>query len=84
MLFGIPVALLGIIGYGFILIATVLKEQRFLWLSTIAGFVFSLYLTGLEAFVLHAWCLLCITSQLLILFILIFASYGYFLSRRGK
>jgi protein-disulfide isomerase/rhodanese-related sulfurtransferase len=31
-----------------------------------AGFLFSLYLTGLEAFVIHAWCAWCVTSAIII------------------
>jgi rhodanese-related sulfurtransferase/uncharacterized membrane protein len=34
-----------------------------------AGFLFSLYLTGIEAFVLHAWCTWCVISALAATFI---------------
>ncbi|MBI1984184.1 MAG: thioredoxin domain-containing protein [Acidobacteria bacterium] len=34
-----------------------------------AGFLFSLYLTGIEAFVLHAWCSWCVVSALAVTFI---------------
>jgi uncharacterized membrane protein len=40
------------------------------WLS-IVGFVFSLYLTYIEAFVLQAWCLLCVAQQILIFVIMV-------------
>jgi protein-disulfide isomerase/rhodanese-related sulfurtransferase len=33
------------------------------------GFLFSLYLTGIEAFVLHAWCAWCVVSALAVTFI---------------
>jgi len=39
-----------------------------------AGFLFSLYLTALEAFVLHAWCTWCVISALAVTFILALAS----------
>ncbi len=73
-LMGIPVSLIGIIGYGFIVLASLLKQKNpsdhsltiFLCLSTIGGMIFSLYLTSLEAFILRAWCLLCLTSQIVI------------------
>jgi protein-disulfide isomerase/rhodanese-related sulfurtransferase len=38
-----------------------------------AGFLFSLYLTGIEAFVLHAWCTWCVVSALAVTFILALA-----------
>ncbi len=72
---GIPVALLGVIGYGFMALAAWLKSRNltdkglawFLRAVVLGGFLFSLYLTGIEAFVLHAWCLLCVASQLIML-----------------
>src|SRR3989338_5022053 len=56
---GIPVAMLGILGYGFILIAALLKERRFLFISSLGGLLFSLYLTALEAFFLPPLCFFC-------------------------
>ena len=38
-----------------------------------AGFLFSLYLTGIEAFVLHAWCTWCVISALSVTSILVLA-----------
>lgn len=67
MFHGIPVALLGILGYLFVLsLATVYREKAetpfILAGVTLAGFGFALYLTYIEAFVLYAWCLLCLSS----------------------
>ena len=67
MFHGIPVALLGILGYLLILsLATVYREKAetpfILAGVTFAGLGFALYLTYIEAFVLHAWCILCLTS----------------------
>lgn len=72
----IPVALIGVIGYGFLFLSSALKEMRFLFWASLGGLLFSLYLTGLEAFVLRTWCLLCLASQALILLI-----YGIVVSR---
>jgi uncharacterized membrane protein len=77
---GVPVALMGLIGYGFMLVAACLRMRRpadesllnFLVLVSAGALAFSLYLTGVEAFVLKAWCVVCITSQISIL--TIFAS----------
>ena len=76
---GIPVSIIGVIGYAFIALGAFLKWRRpddrslnhFLLLATIGGFLFSLYLSGLEAFVLDAWCLVCLTSQVNIILLMI-------------
>ena len=70
---GIPVALLGILGYLLILsLATVYREKAetpfILAGAAIAGLGFALYLTYIEAFVLHTWCILCLSSLVLIAF----------------
>ncbi|OGL66526.1 hypothetical protein A2856_02435 [Candidatus Uhrbacteria bacterium RIFCSPHIGHO2_01_FULL_63_20] len=79
VLFGIPVALIGILGYLFLLAAALLKRRdmrdrnltRILLAAAAGGTAFALYLTGIEAFVLRVWCLLCISSQVSILLILV-------------
>ncbi len=40
------------------------------WLAVV-GFLFSLYLTYIEAFVLQAWCVFCIAQQILIFIIMV-------------
>jgi len=79
LFFGIPVALIGCIGYFFLCVGSLAKLQNsedklltlFLFGLSYLGFGFSLYLTSLEAFVLHAWCLICVTSQLAMLAFLV-------------
>ena len=68
---GVPVALLGILGYLLILaLATVYREKAespaMLLIATGGGLAFALYLTYIEKFVLQAWCVLCLTSLTLI------------------
>jgi uncharacterized membrane protein len=63
---GMPVALIGILGYLLILALATLyraKEETpmLLLLLSSAGLGFALYLTY-EGFVLHAWCILCLSS----------------------
>jgi len=82
-IFGIPVALLGILGYGFIVLTSLLLLFRpydrgvfiLLLLSSIGGLLFALYLTAIEAFVLYAWCIVCLTSQALIFSIFLMSLY---------
>jgi vitamin-K-epoxide reductase (warfarin-sensitive) len=73
--FGIPVALLGAIAYGFICLGALFKYintedkqlTQFLLITSFGGLLFSLYLTSIEAFVLHVWCMICIGQQVSIL-----------------
>jgi vitamin-K-epoxide reductase (warfarin-sensitive) len=82
MLFGIPVSLIGIFGYAFMGIAAWMKSKsmedrglgKFLALAAVGGLAFSLYLTSVEAFVLHAWCMLCLASQAVMLAMALFTA----------
>ncbi len=79
MVFGIPVALIGIIGYlGLLGLATVYRAKAqtpaLLLIASLAGLGFALYLTYIEAFVLAVWCILCLTSLTLILAITVLSS----------
>jgi uncharacterized membrane protein len=65
---GVPVALIGLVGYSAILVATLLPGEAARlgasWLSFV-GFGFSLYLTYLELFEIHAICQWCVASAVL-------------------
>ena len=68
---GIPVALIGMLGYGAVLgLATVYRERRetpsLIFGGATAGLVFALYLTYIEARVLGVWCIMCLSSLALI------------------
>lgn len=73
--FGVPVPLIGLVGYGIMFAVALLGIQprhvgdRRISLVLLAGgligFAYSLYLTWLEAFVIHAWCQWCIGSAIL-------------------
>lgn len=68
---GVPVALIGILGYLLILaLATAYREKAetpvMLTVVSAAGLGFALYLAYIEAHVLGAWCILCLTSLALI------------------
>lgn len=90
---GIPVALIGVIGYLFIFISALVQLYKpkdksiaqFLLLASIGGLLFSFYLTGIEFAILKTWCLLCITSQVSILIIFSFSLWNYlFMARPAK
>jgi vitamin-K-epoxide reductase (warfarin-sensitive) len=64
---GIPVALIGMLGYAALAgLATVYRERRdtpaMLFGGAAAGLAFALYLTYIEGHVLGVWCILCLTS----------------------
>lgn len=68
---GIPVALIGMIGYGALAgLATMYRERRetplMLFGGAAAGLAFALYLTYIEGHVLGVWCILCLSSLALI------------------
>lgn len=73
---GVPVALIGILGYAALLaFATFYREKAetpgILVVGSLAGLGFALYLTYIEKYVLFAWCILCLTSLAVILLITI-------------
>ncbi len=64
---GIPVALIGMLGYlGMLGLATIYRTQAetpvMLLTASVAGLGFALYLTYIEKFVLATWCILCLSS----------------------
>lgn len=68
-IFGIPNPFLGLLMYVAILILASLfaaGSVPFLWLQLIIGFgfLFSLYFTIIQAFVLKAWCTWCVVSAI--------------------
>ena len=80
VVFGVPVALLGMLHYLFLLIASLLPvtlarllrlDARTYYLGLTyymaLGLIFSAYLTFVEAFVLFAYCVLCVTSAIITL-----------------
>jgi len=67
---GIPVSVVGIGGYVFLLVGLMYyhtkKDMRWLdavVIASIIGVLFSAYLTYIEAYVLYTWCLVCLSSQ---------------------
>ena len=68
---GVPVALIGILGYLLILaLATIYRDKAetpfVLLVASVGGLAFAFYLTYIEKFVLGAWCILCLGSLALI------------------
>jgi vitamin-K-epoxide reductase (warfarin-sensitive) len=69
---GVPVALIGLLGYAALLMCSTLYRRRaqtpaLLLLGSLAGLGFTLYLAYVENFILAVWCVLCLSSLGLIL-----------------
>jgi len=77
---GVPVAMVGIVGYlTLLLLATLYRSKAetpsMLAIASLAGLAFALYLTYIEGFVLAAWCILCLSSLAAILSIAVLSSF---------
>lgn len=83
---GIPVAGIGIFGYAAVLLlATFYHDNRdapgMLSAGAFGGVAFALYLTYVEAFVLHAYCILCLSSLLIVVSISVLSTIWFFRTR---
>jgi vitamin-K-epoxide reductase (warfarin-sensitive) len=72
VLLGVPVALIGLLGYAALLMFSTLYRRwaqtpALLLLGSWAGLGFTLYLAYVENFILAVWCVLCLSSLGLIL-----------------
>ena len=59
---GVPVGVIGIVGYLFLGALSYLRAYRLLLLAAIPALAFSLYLAHIEASVLGVWCVYCAIS----------------------
>ncbi|HKR55111.1 MAG TPA: vitamin K epoxide reductase family protein [Gemmatimonadales bacterium] len=85
-LFGVPVAFYGVVGYVALFGISIVGSQPAMvsraWPTRVllgisgAAFLFTLYLTSLEAFVIHAWCRWCLASAAVITAIFVTALAG--------
>ncbi|MGD1023650.1 MAG: vitamin K epoxide reductase family protein [Candidatus Sulfotelmatobacter sp.] len=78
-LMGIPVAGVGILGYGALFVLATIYRAREqtplrLLVAALAGLAFALYLTYVEGYVLETWCILCLSSLVLIAMITVLAA----------
>jgi vitamin-K-epoxide reductase (warfarin-sensitive) len=76
---GVPVALIGILGYAALFVFSTVRRNRaetpmVLLAGSLAGLGFALYLTYIEKYVLATWCILCLSSLTLISLIAITSS----------
>jgi len=77
----VPVSLIGVIGYAFLLALSLLGQlERWsdsrrlaavLFLGATGGWLFSAYLTYVEAWVINAWCQYCVASAVVMTLIMV-------------
>ena len=75
---GVPVALIGVVGYVVLALLAWLtrrgNDQRgFILAGALVGLAFSLHLTYVEKYILATWCILCLSSLAVIVLITIFS-----------
>jgi uncharacterized membrane protein len=75
---GIPVAAIGVAGYGVLFALATFYRTRMqtpirLLATSLAGLLFALYLTYVEGHMLETWCILCLSSLVLITLITVLA-----------
>lgn len=83
VLYGIPVATIGIAGYLLIAILGMTRQKSLLLIATLIALAFALYLTNIEKHVLEVWCLYCVISQGIIA-ILTLLSIGWSVASRMR
>jgi uncharacterized membrane protein len=62
MLFGIPVAVIGIAGYLLLGVLAFMRAYRAALVAALGGLGFALYLAHIESAVLGVWCIYCVMS----------------------
>lgn len=86
---GVPVALIGIVGYSLIaILATAYRNLAqtpgLLLIASVIGFGFALYLAYVEKFVLGVWCILCLTSLGLICIVVAMSTIATLRTRQAQ
>ncbi len=86
---GIPVAGIGVLGYGGLFVFSTFYRSRAetpfrLLVAAAAGLLFALYLTYVEGYVLMTWCVLCLTSLALICLISVLAGVVRLLAAKAS
>jgi uncharacterized membrane protein len=81
---GVPVALIGILGYTFLFVMEGLKYWRVMAVAAVGALGFSLYLTHIEASILQVWCEYCVGSLITISVITLLAIIQAIVRRRSK
>ena len=82
--FHIPVAAIGIVGYLVLARLAFTRRRVLLLVFAIVGLGFSLYLTGIERYVLQVYCLYCVTSLGIIALLTVLSVVWAIAARRSR
>lgn len=74
-LFGIPVSLIGLVGYITILLSSIFKKKLLVFGMSTFGMFFCLFITYQELFMLKVVCPVCLACQLVMLVVFLLAIY---------
>jgi uncharacterized membrane protein len=80
VVFGVPVAAVGIGGYLLLGILALARRRFLLLLAALIGLGFALHLSGVERNILSVWCLYCVISQAIIALITLLSA-GWIVGR---
>jgi uncharacterized membrane protein len=80
----IPVALIGIVGYALIAIVALTGQLGIVLFLAGGGFLCAAYLSSVEEFVIHKWCIYCVWSQGIIAAILAVTLAAVLVRRRHR
>jgi vitamin-K-epoxide reductase (warfarin-sensitive) len=84
MVHGVPVALIGILGYALLVILAAFGLRKLLLVSAVLGLCYALYLTHIEHDLLQVWCLYCVCSQGIIALITLLGAGWVAFGRRRR
>lgn len=79
---GVPVALIGIIGYALLVVLAGFGLRKLLLVSAAIGLCYALYLAHIERDLLQVWCLYCVCSLGIIALITLLAAGWAAMGRR--
>lgn len=77
----IPVAAIGIAGYALILLGALTGRLRVVLFLAVGGLFCAAYLSYIEAFIIHKWCIYCVWSQGIIIAVLLASIIGVLMQR---
>ena len=84
VLYGVPVAVIGIAGYILLGVLAFRKAYRLMLLAALGGLGFALYLAHIESVVLGVWCIYCVISLGVISALSLLALGTVIVSRMGR
>lgn len=84
VIFGVPVAALGIAGYLALAVLALVRRRILLLVAAVLGLGFALHLSDIESNVLSVWCLYCVISQGIIAVISLLSLAWLVVNERSK